>query len=367
MADDKLFGGIYAGKCALVTGHTGFKGSWLSLWLCQLGARVVGFSLPPETDPNHIELVRPAMESILGDVRDRSALEEVMSRRRPEVVFHLAAQPLVRRSYREPLETLSTNVLGTAQVLQACRDAKVVRAIVCVTSDKVYEVVEPPISYRETDRLGGRDPYSCSKGCAELVAACYRQSYFPVEGYGTQHHTLLASARAGNVIGGGDWAEDRLIPDAVKAAACGEPVVVRNPRSVRPWQHVLEPLAGYLLLGQKLLQSSTRHADAWNFGPADAAEVAVEAVIRRAGAAWPAIRAATADASGPHETRVLRVDSSKARQALDWQPVWDWEEAVDRTARWYAAYYRTGAVSSRDDLAAYIAQARRGGFVWTQE
>ncbi len=268
MAEDTLFGGAYAGRTALVTGHTGFKGSWLALWLEELGCRVVGYSLPPPTEPNHFGLLSLRCRSEAGDVRDRARLAAVVRECRPDVVFHLAAQPLVRRSYREPAETFEANALGTVSVLEACR-ATPVKAVVSVTTDKVYENREWCWGYREADPLGGFDPYSCSKACAELIAACYRGSFFNPAEYGRSHRTLVATARAGNVIGGGDWAEDRLVPDLARAAAAGRPLALRNPASVRPWQHVLEPLAGYLLLGQRLLEGDARCAEAWNFGPGE--------------------------------------------------------------------------------------------------
>jgi CDP-glucose 4,6-dehydratase len=362
---DRSFGGAYSGRTVLVTGHTGFKGSWLCLWLGQLGARVVGFSLPPPTEPSHFRLIDLDLESVLGDVRDRHAVEDIVARYQPAAVFHLAAQPLVRLSYREPVETLTANVLGTVNVYEACRSAGCVRALVSVTSDKVYENRESPTGYRETDPVGGSDPYSCSKGCAELITTCYRESYFPPRGYGLAHRTLLASARAGNVIGGGDWAEDRLIPDAVKAAARGEAVLLRNPRSVRPWQHVLEPLAGYLLLGQRLLEGRVDCAGAWNFGPDDHGNVEVEAVVARMRECWPELQYVNApESNAPPETKLLKLDSSKARTRLGWKPVWTWAEAVERTALWYRQYQRTGTGSSLEDLSRYRQDAARRECVW---
>jgi CDP-glucose 4,6-dehydratase len=355
----------YRGRTVLVTGHTGFKGSWLSLWLQELGARVVGFSLAPAGDPNHYRLLELDLESIDGDVRDAPALRAVIERYQPSIVFHLAAQPLVRLSYREPVETLTTNILGTVNLYEACRTAGCVRAVVSITSDKAYENHESATGYRETDPMGGSDPYSCSKGCAELITTCYRTSFFSAKATGSDRRTLLASVRAGNVIGGGDWAEDRLIPDAVKAAARGEPALLRNPRSVRPWQHVLEPLSGYVLLGSRLLQGRAEFADAWNFGPDEQGAVEVETVIRKMREYWPELRYSVAPGpSGPHETRMLKLDSNKARQRLGWRPVWDWAEAVERTALWYRRYHEQGAVRSRDDLACYVRDALRRGCDW---
>jgi CDP-glucose 4,6-dehydratase len=355
----------YRGRTVLVTGHTGFKGSWLCLWLRELGARVVGFSLAPAAEPNHFGLLKLEMESILGDVRDAAAVRSVVEGYQPSIVFHLAAQPLVRLSYRQPVETLTTNVLGTVNLYEACRGAGCARAIVSITSDKAYENRESLHGYRETDPMGGSDPYSCSKGCAELVTACYRASYFSGTGNSSSDRTLLASARAGNVIGGGDWAEDRLIPDTVKAAARGEPALLRNPRSVRPWQHVLEPLSGYLMLGSELLRGHADFAEGWNFGPDDEGAVEVEAVVRKMRECWPDLRYHVApDPCGPHETRMLKLDSGKARQRLGWRPVWDWTEAVERTAHWYRRFHEQGTVCSREDLARYVQDARRRGCEW---
>jgi CDP-glucose 4,6-dehydratase len=360
------FADVYRGQTVLVTGHTGFKGSWLCLWLQELGARVVGFSLPPPTEPNHFDLLDLDLESLVGDVRDRPALDAAVSQYRPAVVFHLAAQPLVRLSYREPVDTLTSNILGAINVYEACRAAGCVRAIISVTSDKVYENREWEKGYRETDPIGGTDPYSCSKGCVELISSCFRSSFFPVNSYRSAHGTLLATARAGNVIGGGDWAADRLIPDAAKATGRGDVVTLRNPRSVRPWQHVLEPLSGYLLLGQRLLEGQSDHAEAWNFGPDDGCTIDVEAVVRTLKESWPQVRYVNAaDSSGPHETKTLKVDSNKARTRLGWRPVWDWSVAVERTARWYRRYYETGASSSREDLRVYNVEARRRGYDWS--
>jgi CDP-glucose 4,6-dehydratase len=361
---ERDFAHTYRGRTVLVTGHTGFKGSWLCLWLRSLGARVVGLALPP-TDPSHYRLLPLDMESCIGDIRDPAALADVLRRYQPTAVFHLAAQPLVRQSYREPVETLTSNILGTVNVYEACREASCVRAIVSITSDKAYENRESPTGYRETDALGGGDPYSCSKACAELITTCYRESYFPPQGYGPSHRTLLASARAGNVIGGGDWAQDRLIPDVVRAAARREPALLRNPKSVRPWQHVLEPLAGYLLLGQQLLEGRPEYACAWNFGPDEQGTIAVEEVVAKMRECWADVRYTFAGCpAGPHETKVLKLDSSKARDRLGWRPVWRWEEAVERTASWYRLYHERGVICSQEDLERYTREARRRGCVW---
>ena len=277
--DSTLFNGIYNNKTVLVTGHTGFKGSWLCFWLIQMGAKVIGYSLEPPTSPNHFELLNLDMVSVIGDIRDSDKLNAVFAQYQPEIVFHLAAQPLVRLSYKEPVETFETNVIGTLKVFEACRSTKSVRAIVNITSDKCYQNKEWVWGYRENDPMGGYDPYSASKGCAELVTSSYRNSFFNVNEYGKSHNVLLASCRAGNVIGGGDWAKDRLMTDIMVAVSEGKKVVIRNPRATMPWQHVLEPLSGYLMLGQKLFEGKKEFAQAWNFGPGEQGAITVKEVV----------------------------------------------------------------------------------------
>lgn len=331
----------YAGKRVLVTGHTGFKGSWLALWLAQLDAEVAGYALAPD-DPAGL-FVRGGVEArcrhTLGDVRNLAALRATIEDHRPDYVFHLAAQPLVRRSYQVPLETLETNVMGTANLLEAVRLARQRCAVVVVTSDKCYDNRESPDGYGEDDPLGGSDVYSMSKGATELVVASYRKSFFPPARTG-EHGVRLASARAGNVIGGGDFALDRIVPDAVRALRAGESVPVRNPDSVRPWQHVLDPLGGYLLLGARLAGiGTTTPADlceAWNFGPALETSRSVgelmDGVLRHWGTgAW----AKHVELSPPPETRLLRLRIDKARERLGWAPRWGFEESVRRTVEWY--------------------------------
>lgn len=361
------FGGAYQGRTVLVTGHTGFKGSWLALWLRELGARVVGYALPPETDPNHIGLLDCDLGNVAGDVRDRQHLAAVMAEHRPDVVFHLAAQPLVRRSYRDPAQTLEANVLGTVNLYEVCRSTPSVRAVVSVTSDKVYENQEWTWGYREIDRLGGHDPYSCSKACVELVTSCYRNCFFNPRDYGRSHQLLLASARAGNVIGGGDWSEDRIVPDLVKATARDEKVVLRSPRAVRPWQHVLEPLSGYLYLGQKLLEGHREYAEAWNFGPEEGGAVEVECLVRQFQQVWPRVRYEVRTEEGaPHEAGRLMLDCSKARVKIGWFPVWDWADAVAMTASWYRDFYESGTVPTRATLHRYWDDASQRSCVWSR-
>lgn len=323
----------WRGRRVLVTGHTGFKGSWLSLWLHALGAEVTGFALPPPSEPSLFAAAR--IDELIahheGDVRDMTALRAAVEASRPEVIFHLAAQPLVRLSYREPVETYATNVMGTVHLLEAARRAPDVKAIVCVTSDKCYENREWAWPYRENDPMGGHDPYSSSKGCAELVAAAWRSSFF-ANGPG------LATVRAGNVIGGGDWATDRLVPDLVRAFEAGAAPLIRSPDAVRPWQHVLEALGGYLQIAERLLAGERQFADAWNFGPSDDDTQPVSWIVERMRAAWGgAPQPQTDRGSRVHEAGLLRLDCSKARAALGWRPALNLEQALDWIVEWHKA------------------------------
>lgn len=362
-----MFDNVYSGKRVLVTGHTGFKGSWLCLWLEQLGAEVFGYALEPETNPSHFVLTSPAIHSEIADIRDYKQLLNSFSSARPDIVFHLAAQPFVRRSYASPLETMDINIMGTANVLEACRHTDSVRAVAIITSDKCYDNKEWVWGYRENDPMGGYDPYSASKGCAELVTASWRNAYFHPDQFAKTHHTLVASARAGNVIGGGDWGEDRLIPDLVRAAVAGQPVVIRNPRATRPWQHVLEPLSGYLLLGQRLLEGRQDCAEAWNFGPNDDGAVTVENVARAIQKQWPRIKyEARQDEHQPHEAGLLKLDCSKARTRLAWKGIWDENTTIQRTVDWYRAYYEQDQLLTAEQLAEYAQDATQAGLCWTE-
>lgn len=323
------------GRRVLVTGHTGFKGSWLSLWLASMGARVTGLALAPPTAPSLFDAARvgTVVDHLEGDIRDLAAVRAAIDRARPEVIFHLAAQPLVRLSYSEPVETYATNVMGTVHVLEAARQAGGVRAVVSVTSDKCYANREWDWPYRESDPMGGHDPYSSSKGCAELVTAAYRASFFDGAG------PLVASVRAGNVIGGGDWAADRLVPDLVRAFEAGVAPLIRAPDAVRPWQHVLEALGGYLMIGERLLAGERRFADAWNFGPGDDDARPVRWIVDRMRAAWADGAASPAIDTGPrpHEAGLLRLDSSRARAALGWRPALTLGETIDWIVAWHKA------------------------------
>jgi CDP-glucose 4,6-dehydratase len=329
--------GFWRGRRVLLTGHTGFKGAWLAVWLQRLGARVAGFSLPPPTSPSLFDALalEPTLDHTIGDVRDAAAVRACVERVSPDIVFHLAAQPLVRESYRVPADTFATNVLGTAHVLDAVRACPSVRAMVCVTTDKCYENREWTWGYRESDRLGGRDPYSASKAAAELVLAAYRQSFFEAP---DGHGAVLVTARAGNVIGGGDWSADRILPDAVRAFTRGEPLRIRRPAATRPWQHVLEPLGGYLQLAERAATDGRAWQGAWNFGPLDDDVVSVRELVASfaahwgEGAAWVA-----APDDGPHEAHLLKLDISKARSTLGWTPRWRLDRALRETAEGYAA------------------------------
>jgi CDP-glucose 4,6-dehydratase len=321
--------GFWSGRPVFVTGHTGFKGAWLTLWLQQLGARVTGYALDPPTQPNLFTLARvdDSITDVRGDVRDLTALEKALGHARPEVILHLAAQSLVRQSYESPVETYATNVMGTVHVLDALRRVPSVRAAVIVTSDKCYENIETDRAYREEDALGGYDPYSSSKGCAEIVTAAYRRSYFD------RGEAGIGSARAGNVIGGGDWARDRLLPDLLCACAEGRSALIRNPRSTRPWQHVLEPLRGYLLLAERLHGGTARGS--WNFGPLDSDIKSVSWIADAVARGWPGSSWQTDGADHPHEARTLKLDIGKARRELGWEPVLTVDEAVAWTVRWH--------------------------------
>jgi CDP-glucose 4,6-dehydratase len=354
------FADIYRGRRVLLTGHTGFKGSWLALWLDTLGARVTGIALDPDTEPNHWTLTAPRVEDVRQDIRDAAGLAAVVERQDPEIIFHLAAQPLVRRSYREPLETWSTNVMGTANLLDACRRLPSLKAVVIVTTDKCYDNQEWERGYREDDRLGGHDPYSASKAATELLAASYRKAFFEPAG-----RVLLTTARAGNVIGGGDWSQDRLIPDLVRAVVAGRALEIRSPQATRPWQHVLESASGYLMLGQALLEGRKDRARAWNFGPDQEGNRPVREVLERLRAEWPALTWEVGAAPQLHEATLLYLDSSLARNALGWKPVWGLDRALSATAAWYRSWQDGGRVVSREQLATYISDARAAGLAWS--
>jgi len=347
---------FYQGKKVFLTGITGFKGSWLALWLLRMGAEVKGYALPPETHPSHFKLLNLSCETVFADIRDANRLERELTIFQPDIVFHLAAQPLVRRSYREPINTYSTNVMGTLHLLEACKNSQP-KAIIIITSDKVYENKEWQWPYRESDQLGGYDIYSSSKACTEILTTSFQRSFFPIERYNKSHKSLFATVRAGNVIGGGDWSEDRLIPDAIKAASIGEPVEIRNPLAFRPWQHVLDPLFGYLKLGAELLNGHTKFAQSWNFGPSTESVNSVKHVINSLQNYWPAIQPKFPKQDNqPHEATMLSVDSSKANLELDWKPKWELNQAIEKTANWYRVYHENDMVISEQQLSEYESQ-----------
>jgi CDP-glucose 4,6-dehydratase len=327
---------FWNGKKVFLTGHTGFKGGWLSLWLASMGAKVKGYALTPNTTPNFFEVAKIESDlekSHIADIRDLEKLQKVMADAKPEIIIHMAAQPLVRYSYTNPVETYATNVMGTVHVLESARTLESVRATVVVTTDKCYENREQEAGYREDGAMGGFDPYSSSKGCAELVTSAYRRSYF------SKSVNHVASARAGNVIGGGDWSQDRLIPDAIKAFEATQPLMIRNPMAIRPWQHVLEPLSGYLILAQALYEPGTAYASSWNFGPRDEDNRAVQDVVNLMISGWGnSARWEKEGSEQPHEAHLLKLDCSKAHTQLGWTPKWNLEMAMQKIIQWQKAY-----------------------------
>lgn len=332
---------FYQGKSVLITGHTGFKGSWLALWLHELGANVMGFALPPDTHPNHFDLVRLSelLSHSEGDVRNLDEVEKAFSLAQPEIVFHLAAQALVRDSYDDPKTTFDTNIGGTVNVLEAIRHTSSVKAAVIITSDKCYENKEWVWGYRENDPMGGHDPYSASKGAAEIVCSAYLRSFFQTSARGP--HIGFATARAGNVIGGGDWAKGRIIPDCVRALSRNQPIIIRNPDATRPWQHVLDPLSGYLLLAKRLMESPERFSGAWNFGPDEQGQIRVMELADRFIKAWGVgtIKTPPLQKTAPHEARLLKLCIEKAFQELEWKPTLNSESAINWTVDWYKMWH----------------------------
>jgi len=363
-----MFANAFSGKTVWLSGHTGFKGAWLAQWLVQLGARVHGFAQPPATTPSVFEQLGLAARITheLGDVRDAAAVRASLLRVRPDFVFHLAAQALVRYSYEQPLETYATNVMGTAHVLEALRTLAQPCAAVLVTTDKCYENRERDHDYTEEDHLGGYDPYSSSKGAAEIVISAYRRSYFGAS------PVRIASARAGNVIGGGDWARDRIVPDCIRALQRGEPVPVRNPHATRPWQHVLEPLSGYLWLAARLAAAGGTDAPlatAFNFGPDKEANRSVGDLVREVLKSWPGRWEDQSNPHAPHEAKLLMLSTAKAKRMLPWQPTWRFETAIARTVAWYRGVNENPAAAenlTRQQIAEYEAAARAAQTAWAQ-
>ena len=362
-----MFNDIYRNRRVFITGHTGFKGSWLSAWLLRLGAVISGYSLNVPTEPSAFNALGLATQiaDLRGDVRDRHKLGEALASQQSEIIFHLAAQPLVRESYADPVTTFETNILGVMNILEEARKVKNVKAIVIITSDKCYRNEEWVFGYRETDRLGGYDPYSASKGCAELIAHSYFRSFY-------ETGAACATARAGNVIGGGDWAKDRIVPDCARAWAAHEPVEIRSPQATRPWQHVLEPLSGYLCLGSHLLGlDATIRGQSYNFGPPQDARNTVAEVVAGLERHWPSFEAIADNAQGPRECGLLKLCCDKALAQLDWKAALNFEETIRYTAEWYARYYAQNPAPdmwsfTQGQIAAYENTARERNLTWAR-
>jgi len=348
------YGGIFSGRRVLITGDTGFKGSWLAFWLAELGAEVVGFALPPVTKLFGQLQLASRIKHYDGDLLDYDHWASVVDGFKPEIVFHLAAQAVVRRSYRDPRQTFSTNVMGSVHVLEALRECPTIKSVVFVTSDKCYSNKEWVWGYRESDELGGHDPYSASKACAELVFHSYVKSFF-----NERPEVGLGSVRAGNVIGGGDWTEDRIVPDCIRSILSGQEIVLRNPGATRPWQHVLEPLSGYLLLAAQLLKQPQKFSGNWNFGPIDSAR-SVADLVNRIIAVWGQGKLTLGQANGPHEAGLLQLNIDKARGLLDWAPRWNFEDTVNRTVEWYreAATSQDSVKITSSQIKAYCAKEK---------
>jgi len=362
MEINKLFGGIYKDKKVLVTGHTGFKGSWLALWLKQMGADVYGLALDPPTKPSHIDLLKLDIKTYNQDICDLARIKNILEEVNPNIIFHLAAQPLVRLSYQDPVTTYMTNVMGTVNILEASRNLSNLKAIVVITSDKCYDNKEWLWGYREIEAMGGKDPYSSSKGCAELVTAAYRNSFFN----SSVSNVLIASARAGNVIGGGDWAADRILTDIVTSASNSSSVFLRYPESTRPWQYVLEPISGYLTLGWHLLMGKIEFAEGWNFGPNAENNVSVLELVKETKKSWDKVSFDFDKTKHPHEAGFLMLDSTKAIKLLHWQAVWGFKKTVEKTICWYKYFYENKEVASVASLIEYIVDAQKKEIPWSR-
>lgn len=348
---------FYKDKRVFITGHTGFKGSWLSLWLTEMGAQVTGYALESPTDPSLFSLCRidKLVDSIIGDVRDKASLQQAMNEAKPDIVFHLAAQSLVRESYRHPAETFETNCMGNVNLLEAVRCCPTVRAVVIITTDKCYKNKESFWGYKEDDELGGYDPYSASKACAEIITEAYINSFFNPSDYGA-HRVAVATARAGNVIGGGDFSRDRLVPDGIHGLLKNEPITLRNPHAVRPWQHVLEPLSGYLELARKLYSEGVFYNGPWNFGPDNENETSVECLMELLCTYWgDEARVVVSDEKHPHETNFLKLDSYKAKRLLSYTSLWSIQDALSKTVQWSRVFQSEGDLltESRRQIAEY--------------
>jgi CDP-glucose 4,6-dehydratase len=339
---------FWKNKKVFLTGHTGFKGSWLSLWLQSAGANLMGYALEPPTTPSHFQLAKVGngMQSVIGDIRDFDKLKSTAQSFDPDIVIHFAAQPLVRLSYEKPIETIETNLMGTAKLLETVKHLKSVKSVVCITTDKCYENKEWHWGYREVEPMGGHDPYSASKGSAELIISAYRRSFFPKNKY-DEHGVAIASTRAGNVIGGGDWALDRLIPDIMKTFVKNESVTIRSPHAIRPWQHVIEPLNGYLMLAEKLYEEGPDFAEGWNFGPADEDAKPVSWIVDKLVSLWgPEAKWELDSKINPHEANYLKLDCSKANGLLNWHPKTNLQTALEWIVEWYRVYQSGGDIRS---------------------
>lgn len=368
---NNLFANVYEGSTVLVTGHTGFKGSWLTAWLVELGAHVVGYSLPqPPTKPSNfiVSGLSQHITDVRGDVADLDLLVKTIETHRPQSIFHMAAQPIVLRAVQEPLETFAANVTGTLHILEAVRQCSGVQALLCVTTDKVYDNQEWLWGYRENDRLGGHDPYSASKAMAEMAITSYRQTYYPPEKYG-EHRLAIASARAGNVIGGGDFADYRLVPDCMRSLMAGQPIDVRNPASIRPWQHVLEPLSGYLWLVARLLKDGPACAEAWNFGPLEHRGITAQALAEKLIALWGSGSWVHSQPNfAPIETGQLRLSWEKSAARLNWRPVYSWEDALQEVVDWFKSYEAPADMYKvcQDHITSYVSKARALNLEWAR-
>ena len=347
----------YKGKKVLITGHTGFKGSWLTYWLKEIGAEVFGYSLKPKTIPNHFDLLISDLKSSFNNICDLKRLKKFVNETNPEIIFHLAAQPLVRQSYIDPIETYQTNVIGTANLLESIKNNQFVKAVIVITTDKCYKNLNQSQGYKESDVLGGYDPYSSSKACVELLVSSFRDSFFNPKEYGNKHQVLVATARAGNVIGGGDWSEDRLIPDLVKNAISNKITKIRYPNATRPWQHVLDPLMGYLMLGEKLLKGETQFAQAWNFGPKEFDILTVKELALKSQKLWNKIEFEVQNNHNElHEATFLSLNIDKATTLLGWKPKWNSSEAIKKTIEWYEKFYNSNLILTDKQLKEFISQ-----------
>lgn len=355
----RCFEDIYRGKNVFITGHTGFKGSWLSLWLTKLGANVTGFSLPLDSKSIHYENLHLPVKNYFGDINHYDDIATALYESQPDIVFHLAAQSLVRDSYYNPIKTFQTNVIGSLNVYKACTEVNSIKSLIAITTDKVYQNNEWCWGYRETDRLGGNDPYSASKACMEIMSESFRKSFLSDQTF------LLATVRAGNVIGGGDWADDRLIPDLMRSYQNQQILKIRNPSAIRPWQHVLEPIAGYLLLGQKLLHKLSNFSSAWNFGPDDTDAISVSELLEKAKKYLPSIPIEFEN-SPLHEAKILKLDCSKAKAYLGWISVWNVERAIEKTVEWYKAFIDKKELLSDSQLFDYMNDAKSKNAIWVQ-